>query len=99
MKVSEIGTQEMCSYLRIDMDYISADDAGFLDAAYAGAVQYVIAYTGLSADDIDDHEDLTIAVLVLVSDMFDNRQMTVEKRNANRVVDSILGMHCTNLLG
>ena len=55
-------------------------------------------YTGLNEAAIDTHEDITIAVLVLVSDMYDNRQMTVDKNNVNRVVDTILGMYCVNLL-
>ena len=55
-------------------------------------------YTGLDETAIDTHEDITIAVLVLVSDMYDNRQMTVDKNNVNRVVDTILGMYCENLL-
>ena len=99
MKVSEIGMVDLCSCVRIDYDYLSEEDALFLETAHAAAVSYVKTYTGLSASEIDEHDDLTLAVLVLVSDMFDNRQMTVDKSNVNRVVDTILGMYCTNMLG
>ena len=62
------------------------------------AVNYCIGYTGLSVADLDDHEDITIAVLTLISDMWDNRSMTVDRANVNRVIDTILGMHCVNLV-
>lgn len=62
------------------------------------AVNYCIGYTGLSVDELDEHEDITIAVLTLISDMWDNRSMTVDRANVNRVIDTILGMHCVNLV-
>ena len=99
MKVSEIGMSDLCGCVRIDYDYLSAEDESFLEAAHSAAVSYVKSYTGLSDSGMDEHEDIAIAVLVLVSDMFDNRQMTVDKSNVNRVVDTILGMYCTNMLG
>ena len=52
----------------------------------------------LTQDKLDEHEDLTIAVLTLISDMWDNRSMTIQKSNINIVVDAILGMHRTNLV-
>ena len=41
---------------------------------------------------------ITIALLVLVGDMYDNRQMYVDKANINRTADTILGMHSVNLI-
>jgi len=62
------------------------------------AKSYVLNYTGVAAADIDSYEDITIALMVLCSDMYDNRQMTVDKSDVNKVVQSILDMHCLNLL-
>lgn len=64
----------------------------------AAAVNYCVAYTGLEEKQLDEHEDITIAALTLISDMWDNRSMTAERSNPNRLIDSILGMHCMNLL-
>ena len=44
------------------------------------------------------HEDLAIAALVLCQDMYDNRSVYVDKNTTNKVVETILGMHCVNLL-
>lgn len=68
------------------------------------AKKYISAYTGIQevstvGDEIlDDHEDFSIAFLVLCQDMYDNRSMTTEKANTNRVIECILGMHSRNLL-
>lgn len=98
MKVSEITLKDICRQIRTDEAYLLEDDRGYLATLQKAAVGYVKGYTGLDEATIDIHEDITIAVLVLISDMYDNRQMTVDKNNVNRVVDTILGMYCENLL-
>lgn len=98
MKVSEITLKEICSQIRQEEKYLTEDDKVLIDAIKAAAIEYVKGYTGLDENEIDKHEDITIAVLALISDMYDNRQMYVDKSNVNRVVDTILGMYCENLL-
>ena len=94
MKVSEITVEDVVRYARID-DYDEIEIRNILDAAKA----YVRSYTGLTDDEIDTHGDFYIAILTLCQDMYDNRSMYVDyKSNVNKVVDSILGMHCTNYL-
>lgn len=93
MLVSEITEETVAEHCRID-DYDAKELKNILDAAKA----YVQSYTGLTAEEVDTHEEFYIAVLVLCQDMYDNRNMYVDKTNTNRVVDSILGMHCVNLL-
>lgn len=97
MKVSEITFGDICRQLREEETYMVEDQA-YLEIIKKAAVEYVKSYTGLDDNGIDQYEDITIAVLVLISDMYDNRQMYVDKNNVNRVVDTILGMHCLNLL-
>lgn len=107
MKVSEITTSTLTEYIRIDSP--TESDMTLLDAILIAAKEYVKNETGLpltvkadaegnTPDNIDAHEDITIAVLVLCQDMWDNRSMYVEKDNANKVVSTILGMHCRNLI-
>lgn len=98
MKVSEITISEICRQIRTEEKYLTGEDGKHLKMLQKAAVEYVKSYTGLGDAEIDTHEDITIAVLVLVSDLYDNRQMTVDKNNVNRVVDTILGMYCINLL-
>lgn len=47
---------------------------------------------------LDAYSDLTIALMVLCQDMYDNRSIYVDKTNINKVVDNILGAHSHNLL-
>ncbi|WP_347005146.1 head-tail connector protein [Enterocloster clostridioformis] len=98
MKVSEITLKDICRQIRTEEAYLTDGDRQYLEILLSAAMDYVKGYTGLDEAAIDTHEDITIAVLVLVSDMYDNRQMTVDKNNVNRVVDTILGMYCVNLL-
>lgn len=98
MKVSWITLKEIAAQLRTELDYLNDSDKGYIEILKEAAISYVKEYTGLSETELDLYEDITIAVLVLISDMYDNRQMYVDKNNVNRVVDTILGMHCVNLL-
>lgn len=93
MKVSEIEAENVADYLRLDT-YEDEEIAPLIESARA----YIRSYTGLSDEEIDTHEDFYIVVLVLCQDMHDNRCMYVEKSNLNKVVETILGMHCVNLL-
>ena len=77
---------------------LETEDKTLLEAIKAAAINYCIGYTGLEEEKLDDYEDVTIAVLTLISDMWDNRSMTVDRSNPNRAIDTILGMHSINLL-
>ncbi|MDO5548315.1 MAG: head-tail connector protein [Eubacteriales bacterium] len=98
MKISEITLGDICQQARIEPDMLDAAEEKLLTVMQDAAVDYVRSYTGLTEEEMDEHEDLTIAVLVLAADLYDNREMTVDKSNVNRVVETILGMHCRNLL-
>ncbi|MDO5346551.1 MAG: head-tail connector protein [Lachnospiraceae bacterium] len=93
MKVSGIEVNQVAEYLRLD-DYEYDEIAPLLDSARA----FIRSYTGLKDEEIDEHEDFYIVAMILCQDMYDNRCMYVDKNNLNKVVDTILGMHCVNLL-
>lgn len=93
MKVSKIETENIAQYLRLD-EYDEDQMSSILDSAKA----FIRSYTGLSDKEIDEHDDFYIVVMVLCQDMYDNRCMYVDKENINKVVDTILGMYCINLL-
>ena len=103
MKISEITIEEVISYLRLDSDDINPNQIqAYIDAAK----QIISTYTGLpltsenpDADTVDKHEDFYIAFMVLVSDMYENRTLIIEKGDMNRTVEMILGLHDNNLVG
>lgn len=106
MKVSEITISDVASYLRIDdFNPESNLESAHLKAILTASKNFIADYTGIpisstdaDAEILDDHEDFYIVVMVLCQDMYDNRSMYVDKSNINRVVETILGMHCRNLL-
>lgn len=77
---------------------MTAEDLTLIDAMQVAAVAYVSGQTGLDSTELDVHEDLTIAVLTVISDMWDNRSLTIDRSNPNRLVDAILFQYSTNLL-
>jgi uncharacterized phage protein (predicted DNA packaging) len=95
VKVSEITEPILVEYLRLNDE---PDEIVSMTPLLESAKSYVKSYTGLTDAQLDEHEDITIAIHVLVQDMYDNRSMYVDKNNVNKVVDTILGMHCVNLL-
>ncbi len=98
MKVSEIAIEDICRQIREEVEYLTEDDKIHLSILKKAAIEHVKGYTGLNGDEIDKHEDITIAVLVLISDMYDNRQLNTGSEKVNMVIQSIVGMHARNIL-
>lgn len=92
MKVSEITVMEIREYLRLE------EEEPLLDTLKASAKGFIRAYTGLTEEQMDEHEDLAIALLVLCADMYDNRQMAVQNDKVNPVIERVLAAHSVNLL-
>ena len=98
MKVSEVTVKNLADYIRLD-DPIDVE-LDELERMKASAIAYIKGYTGLTGEELDEHEDITQALFLLVADMFDNRNLQTENKasNVNKAVESILAMHSTNLL-
>lgn len=100
MKLSEITAADVGSYLRLEKDQVKAHTKQ-LAAIMEAARRYIESYTGIPIEELDEYDDLWPAFMVLCQDMFDNRSMYPDAKfsgSANRVVESILGMHTRNLL-
>lgn len=95
MKISEVTTGQIAEYLRLDD---SSEPPEELEAIRTAAVEYIKSYTGMSNEELDEHEEFYVVLMVLAQDMYDNRTFAVNNTNVNYVVDSILGMHRKNLL-
>nr|WP_302599020.1 head-tail connector protein [uncultured Cellulosilyticum sp.] len=97
MKLSEIDVPFVKEYLRQDSD----EDDMLIGVILEGAKDYIVKYTGQSLEQLDDSEDLTIAVLVLVAEFYDNRTISVNERvnlRINSMLESLLGRYSLNLL-
>lgn len=106
MKVSNITNKELADYLKLEYSDLSDTQKVELDTLLSIAKAYICSYTGLSdytneypiESELDEHEEFIIVVYILVQDMYDNRTLYVDKNNMNKVVETILGMHRTNML-
>lgn len=105
MKISEVTIQDLKGYTRVD----HIEDDNLFNAILIACKSYISNYTGLPLVDdpetidvvennCDAHEDLTIALFVLASELYDNRTFTVQNDKVNTVIKSILDMHSVNLL-
>lgn len=98
MVVSDITVKNLADYLKLDYNSLAEEEILELAAFLNAAETFIVDYTGLTLSQIDEHESLTVAIYVLVQDMYDNRTYYVDKNNLNRVVSMILDMHSINLL-
>ena len=95
-KVSDITAQDVADYLRLVE--VTTDDINTLNTLLTVAKEYICQYTGRTLEDLDTLSDVVIVVFILCQDMYDNRTLYVDSSNANKVVESILGLHSVNLL-
>ena len=93
MEISRIKTSMVADYLRLD-----EDDPVRLKPIMAAALKYIMDYTGMTEDELDEHDDFYIPFMVLCQDMYDNRALYTDKASINKVVDSILFRHRTNFV-
>lgn len=94
MKISEVTITDLKEYANVD----HALDDKLFQMILMATKSYIKNYTGLTLEKIDEKEDLTIALMILANEMYDNRAYTVENDKANKIVNSILDMYSINLL-
>lgn len=94
MKISDVSIEDIKQYANI---YHNEDD-NLIFSILTAVKSYIRNYTGLSDEQMDQKEDLTIALMVLCNEMYDNRAFTIEDSKVNSVIKSILDMHSINLL-
>ena len=87
MKISEITDNQIKEYCGM------SDDVTILDIYKASAKAFILGYTGLTIDEIDTHEDLTLAYCVLINEMSFNRD------TLNPCVSTILSLYSRNNIG
>lgn len=96
MKISEL-TAAMVK----DFTGISDDDSDNIveDLLMPAVKAYIKGYTGLTEEQLDEHDDLATAFCVLVNDMFTNRDYTISShRQLSPTVKTILSLYAVNHL-
>ncbi len=94
MKLNEVTLDIVKNYIKVE----HSDEDVLIQAMIDGAKSHIGAYTGLKDIDLDNKEDITIAVLILVAEMYDNRSATAKETKIREVLDRLLGSHSVNLL-
>ena len=92
MKISEITAADIWRHIRESPEDMETEDNTEILVMKKAAVEFCKGYTGLTEEQLDEHEDITIA------DMYDNRQLQVDKNVMNKTAETILGMYCINFL-
>lgn len=102
-KVSDITNENIADYIKLVN--ASEGELNELGTFLKIAKEFIKNYTGIKITSditdektLDDYSDFIIVVYVLCQDMYDNRSYYVDGNNLNKVVETILNMHCVNLL-
>lgn len=106
MKISEITQDLILNQLRENVQALSETDKAYIDALKEATISYIKDWTGIgevSTPDkngrmLDDYEDLIYPFMAIISFMYDNRQMTVEKDKINPIAASTLNLHSFNIV-
>lgn len=93
MKISEVTTDLLVNYCNA-----YEEDKSLLEIFKDASISYIKSHTGLTTDEMNTYDDLTVSLLVLVSGMFDSRSIECDKDKVNLILDSILGLHSKNLV-
>ncbi len=93
MTVSEITINVVKDWLGV-----SDGDETALNACMTAAKSRAMGYTGLTLAELDEHEDITIAVLGLCNDFYTNNRPDTAQISMNKMSKSLLDMHSKNLL-
>ena len=91
-KVSDLNAAAVAEYLNI------SEDDPLISGILRAAIGYATGYTGLTEEQLDEHEDIYLAVLIKCSDFYDQRTEHTDKPVNNPAVETILSMHSVNLL-
>lgn len=100
MKVSDLTPEYVGSWLGYiaEGEQLTAGQTGELTAALAAAKAFAVGFTGLDEAELDDYEDLTIAVIGLCNDYLVSNRPEAAAFQVNKMSEGLLAMHCRNFL-
>lgn len=93
MKMSEVSVSDLMEYLREDVE------SSLLSTVLSAGKQYVQNYTGRTAEELDEIEDVTVALLAVCADMYDKRGvLSSVNLTENQLISGILDSHRVNFV-
>ena len=100
MKVSELTVNVVGEWLGyiVSGGTLTPAEATELSLALSAAKSQAVGYTGLTEEELDAFEDITIAVLGLCNDALTGNRPEGAERAMNRMSEGILALHCRNFL-
>lgn len=100
MKVSELTPAYIGSWLGLaaEGEQLSEGDTLELSVSLTAAKAFALGYTGLSEEELDNYEDLTIAVIGLCNDYLVSNRPEAAPFSVNKMSEGLLSMHCRNFL-
>lgn len=97
MKISDLTAAMIKDYCGISDD--DSDDI-ITNLMKPAAKAYIKGYTGLTDEQLDDHDDLAVALCVLINDMYSQRDYTLSlHKQVSPTVKTILSMYAVNHIG
>lgn len=96
---SSLSKETICCHLRLSPDMVDEVEWAYIQSLKQVAIEYIETHCARTKDYIDEHEDLAIATLILISDMYDERGRYVDSSNLNRTVETIISHHDQNFIG
>lgn len=96
--VSEISEEDIFHYTKIDINSYPKEnqevEKKLVKMMLDVAKSFILSYTGVS--NIDNIEEFSIVIYILVADMYENRTLYIDKNNLNITVKNILDMNSEN---
>lgn len=87
MKISDINLETVQQYLRLNPGEDEAELKIYIDAAK----NYIMQYTGLTSEEIEDKEYFTIPALMLISEFYENKSIQGTKK-INIIYENLLNL-------
>ena len=100
MLVGQVNTWIIKEYCRIEGE-VGGEEELILDAILQSGKAFLRAQTGLTDDEMDLYEDLTMALFMVCSDLYENRSYTTTNSKnikVNPAADAIISQYRTNFL-
>lgn len=93
MRMSEVSVENLMEYLREE------EESELLSSILSAGKQYVLQFTGLSEEEANEKEDLSLALLAVCADLYDKRGMISSANlNENLLISGILESHRVNFV-
>lgn len=89
LKASELQLTDAKNFMRIDFD----DDDFMIELMLESAKSYICTYTKRTLEELNNYQEVAMAILVLTSHFYDKRTLETDSISINYTIASILGSH------